>query len=144
MENKNKHRIRLEDVPRENNFKVPEGYFENFTSLLNKRLKEGEEGKSPTRRSFSGSRSILGLAAGLAFLALVSFTLIRFILNQNDNSGSPVIASNDSIQPKDYSNLGSPGDPSTEQIQDEVFYTDYMIDYLVAEDIDIGLIAEEL
>jgi hypothetical protein len=136
-------------MPKETHFKVPEDYFEGFSARLNERLKmEGTVETSVEIPIWRSVRSMLGIAAGFAFFAILSFSIISYILNKNDMGVKKEIALNDSIHQENFIN-GSEREESAdntymEEAMSEAYYEDYMIDYLVSEGIDIQLIAEEL
>ena len=149
MKNNDKHKIRLEEMPKETPFTVPEGYFEGFSAQLDARLQKENASKIPVESHlWRGVRSMLGIAAGFAFFVILSFTLIQYILNKNDVDTSRKIASKDSIRQEAFLN-GQGNEVITENINEdevlnETYYTDFMIDYLLSEGIDIQLITEEL
>ncbi len=150
MKRNDKYKIRLEEVPKETPFTVPEGYFEDFSARLNERLqKEDTPIEIPAEPTiWRGVRSMLGMAAGLAFFVILSFTIIRYILNQNDVNTNKEIAFNDSIRQEGSLN-GGENEVSTESVYNdeainEAYFTDYMMDYLISEGVDIQLLAEEL
>ncbi len=154
MTAKKTDRIGLEDIPKENPFRVPAGYFEDFTSRLNQR--KAEENPAPLRLRGMRRRAIrshLALAATILVLLAFSFATIRFLINKNDWSHKGKFtyaqAVEDDIENYDLdqlteiygTNLNLEQEPESKS--DSLSYTEAVITYLMNEDVDLSLLVDD-
>ena len=154
MAEKTDRKINLEDMSRDNPFKVPEHYFENFTVRMADKISQAEETKV-FRPTFGWMRPQYAVVA-LASIALVVSFGIYFInhasvkhlsikeisqnieysivseMDETELLGQLEEAENKSMMPAD----------SLNQTQQE--YSKQVIEYLSKEDIDINTIEDAL
>ena len=69
-------------------FSVPEGYFESFSGRLQERIRQEEASEVPVRRIGTSTRLRVAMAAAVVMVALISYSVIRFTLNNRETVGS--------------------------------------------------------
>ena len=150
--NKNK-KIRLEDIPKKNPYRVPDGYFESFNDRLNERLKTEE--KKPVRTLRLMLRSNLALAAAILTFALISYFSFRLItggslveagqsISYTEFLEEEIYRMDDALLLETYEQLEEQKESVETETSNEDELSDEIIEYLAAEDIDLSLIYEEL
>lgn len=149
MNRNKKNTIKLKDIPRQNNLSVPEGYFDSFEQRLMERIKENEAGKViPLRANrWSIFRSQIALAAGFIVFVVLSYVMINFILNKNSNESIEYAELLEYEMTKlDEAYLMDTYSEEQAEISSEenIDYSEAVIEYLASEDIDLDLIAENL
>ncbi len=143
-----KKRIRLEDIPNESPFRAPEGYFEDFTERLNRRIEEEAGERQETVRPWIRIRAQLALAASIIVFAVFSTFAVRFLIHGREaakpiNFAGVVEANIEGYDIDQISGLyteSMAGDTTTERSA----YTDAAINYLLDEDVDLSLLTENL
>ncbi|HDJ34150.1 MAG TPA: hypothetical protein ENF21_08675 [Bacteroidetes bacterium] len=146
MNNKNNTRRKLTDIPKENPFRVPEGYFDKLQDKIDKAVAIRQVTPDEKRGFFSLLRPQLALAAGFAGLVLLGYFAVKLILkpepetSQNDLAEYIEFHMDDFDESQIIDALGEqdPGIPELDYTDDEIIY------YLVTEDIDEITIMEEL
>jgi hypothetical protein len=154
MQPKKKHNIHLEDIEKKNNFNVPDGYFNNFSSRLKEKLKIIDPGDIRTpERSTLFSLNSLALAASVSGLIILLYTGIALLTNHQGRSkfGNEKIADvidfpncdiDDHMLFEIYSST-----PSYEQHnidKDENQIINAMIEYLLYTNADVSTLIQEL
>jgi len=81
--------MKLEDINKENIFKVPENYFKEFPGRLDKTMKED---KSPKSVPVFTIQNVLKMAAAAVFI-IFAIVGIRQLGNQKSNSPLDILAS---------------------------------------------------
>ncbi|MCF8379339.1 MAG: hypothetical protein K9H49_07165 [Bacteroidales bacterium] len=134
---------------RENSFVVPEGYFDTFSTRLNKRILLEQEAASEKKtfnlKSFLNHK--LAVAASLLIIITVSYFTVNIILNHNKTVSQNYAAYiENSIDDFDLALLADFYDEDEFTDQSDFFSEEDqdIIDFLISEDIDIELIIEEL
>ncbi|HYW95663.1 MAG TPA: hypothetical protein VE870_08755 [Bacteroidales bacterium] len=148
MPGRKPHKIRLEDIPKENPLKAPEGYFEDFTMRLHDRIAREEAQQTETGKPWwQTARSQMALAASLLLLAVFAYGIMRFIpferFSKNINYAEAVennLENYDIDLLSDYYDVNA----TPESTPEDTAYTTAVITYLVNEDVDLGLIMEDL
>lgn len=144
---------KLEEIENKNNFIVPDGYFDTFGSRLNERIKQAKPEASTHNvfRIFSSER--LALAASFIGLLILLFTGVKYLAGNNNFPGGQKIEMVEAIYYPAYiiddqmlfelysSTLSKPED---EKALESDEFTEAMIQYLVNNEIDLQLIAQEL
>lgn len=149
--NKNK-KIRLEDIPKKNPYRVPEGYFDSFNDRLRDKIQSEEE--KPVRNLRFMLRSNLALAAAILAFALISYFSFRLIsagridqetrnLTYTEFLEEEIFSLDEELLLDAYEQIDKTGS-GTEESQESEDYSEEIIQYLSAEDIDLSLIYEEL
>ncbi len=142
-------RIRLDQIPKDYPFKVPEGYFEDFTARLNQRISEEETLESlKIKRPVPVFRSRLALAAAILALAAFSVVAVRYILNRNILQESHLNYASIVEQNIENYDIGQLSDEYTENMKEDTLrnnsaYSDAVITYLINDDVDLGLLIED-
>ncbi len=99
--------MKLEDINKDNIFKVPDNYFENFPERLQKRIEETEERKkTPVIRL----RSIINMAAAAVILMFVIYGITQ--INDNSTSVDQILSE---ISSEDLVNYLVESDMSTDE-----------------------------
>lgn len=150
MSGNKKNKIYLKDIPKQNNFKVPDGYFDSFDRRLMEKIKENEKKETiqlPGNR-WSAFRSQIALAASLVVFVVISYVVINFILSNNLKQTDSIEYAellqyevsklDESYLMETYSKEQAEITPGEEDMD----YTEAIIEYLASEDIDLDLIAE--
>lgn len=78
------HQEKLKEHP----FGVPEGYFENFASRLQERIREEESSQVPVRRIPGGTKFRIAMAAAVVGLALISYSIFKVSSAGNGSNGN--------------------------------------------------------
>jgi hypothetical protein len=90
---------KLDDIPKENNFKVPENYFENLENKIAERI----ESEKPTKRisPFDIFKPYMYMAASVIVL---TFGLKGFLLLVDKKTDSPIskTKTEETIEPQEY------------------------------------------
>lgn len=142
-------------------FTVPDGYFESFAGRVQERINEEElsgakeqtiaaeqarhgKGKSvPVRRLLSSARYRVAMAAAIVGLALISYTVIRTVLNGenlNDSADIALLEQLNIIDDDVY--LMSFIEENMEVPSEEEAYVNQAIEYLAMADVEMDLIFE--
>jgi vacuolar-type H+-ATPase subunit F/Vma7 len=137
----------LNDIKKQNPFKVPENYFENLSERIMSQTSATEAGipkKSIVRRL----RPFLAMAASVALFALIGYTAIYYINNPHRRSSSSVAASDKYnsiyLNEIDISTLEENVADNETLIEIPEISRTEIIDYLISEDINILDIYEQL
>jgi hypothetical protein len=137
----------LNDIPKQNPFKVPENYFENLTDRIISQTSAIEtvpQKKSIVRRL----RPFLAVAASVALLALIGYTALYFIGNGQRRSSSEVAVSDKYssiyLNDIDITTLEENVAENETLIEIPEISKNEIIDYLISEDINILDIYEQL
>ena len=69
--------LNLDDIKKENNFKVPEGYFEDFPLRLQEKM-QYETPEKPRINVFRSLKAYVALAAVMLLFAVVSIAVVKF------------------------------------------------------------------
>jgi len=150
---KKKKYISIHDVPKENPFKVPDGYFESFENRLASRIREDSEKKTDSPKKISLWNSVrphLALAASIILFAMVSYSIIRLLVKPQEKISTEAYAQvlnyniediDDETLMETYSEVQSEASVKTDEDEE---YIEAVVDYLANEDIDLELIAQEL
>ena len=153
MSEQKKYDSGIKGIEKKNSFNVPEGYFENLSSRLQSRLALENESPGLLNRDRDIFRSRLAIAASFIGLIIITYAGIRYLLVE---PGSP---ETESIEIADVINYQI-NDFDDDLIYDLYAKTDMensdqndsgdekiinaMVEYLLVEDVDIQLIAQEL
>jgi len=99
--------MKLEDINKDNIFKVPDNYFENFPERLQKRIEETEQQKkTPVIRL----RPIINIAAAAVILMFVVYGITQ--INDNSTSVDQILSE---ISSEDLVNYLVESDMSTDE-----------------------------
>jgi hypothetical protein len=99
--------MKLEDINKDNIFKVPDNYFENFPERLQKRIEETEQQKkTPVIRL----RAIINVAAAAIILMFVIYGITQ--INDNSTSADQILSE---ISSDDLVNYLVESDMSTDE-----------------------------
>ncbi len=149
--NKNK-KFRLEDIPKKNPYQVPKRYFGSFNDRLMEKIRSEE--KKPVKTFRLILRSNLALAASLLAFALISYLGFSLITGGKIDANSQNLTYTEFLEEEIYSLDEELLLDAYEQIDNSVSesiengesedYSEEIIQYLSAEDIDLSLIYEEL
>ncbi len=129
---------------KENPFRVPGGYFESFPGRLKERIDALEEHSLPEQRTFRTGRFRIAMAAAVAGLALLSYTVIRMALPGTGDSGeftNLAILEQAEIFSSDYE-LAEYLDTGEEVLDEEEVYINQAMEYLAMNDVEMDLIFE--
>ena len=150
---KNEKKIKIDELPKDHPFDVPENYFEDFPDKMQQRLRAKSLPESGKRTTWFYLKPQLAMAASLLLFALISLFAVRYLLNdnrvfiQNEDQYSEMLETemDEHTLMKAYSEIMPVQQEYTsEAARDSIEYTNAMIDYLLSEDIDIDLIAEAI
>lgn len=146
---KNKKNMDFNDLPKENGFKVPEGYFENFPGKLKKRISEKTSTAMRQQRKNSFTNLFtnqLALAASLVAFALISYFSVHFILNIGIKEKKTIYSEvvENEIEDFDLELLIDIYSDGIFENNTDKDYESEIIDFLVAENIDLQSIVAEL
>ena len=145
MKGKDKNTNPFDSIPREEGFRVPEGYFESFEDRLKKKI-EAKQEKSTGKSRLGIFRSPLLLAASILGFALISYVFIGGLLKGKDQR---IYAETIDVGLYDfdidlleetYSTVSNAEEDNTDKLPDD----DEIIDFLIDQNIEIELIAEYL
>jgi len=149
INNIQEHMKHLEEIKKENPFKVPDGYFDSLTERMMKAVKESEEtsvyDESRAVRKIH-FRPFLALAAAIIGFAVITTIMVR-LLSEKDksffgNSENELYADlvSEEIDTYMLENEFS-GDEGSETSESSVS-TEAIINYLVLEDVELTDIYE--
>ena len=129
---------------KEHPFGVPEGYFENFASRLQERIREEESSQVPVRRMFTGTRFRIAMAAAVVGLALISYSIFRINATGNGANGNfPEMAFLEELQMFDDDRyLYDLIDEVEEEMNEEEAFAVQAIEYLALNDAEMVLLLE--
>ena len=136
----------LNEIPRENPFKVPENYFEDVNRKIISAaagIQPGESSKGTLRRL----RPMLAVAASIAAFIVLSYTALRIFRPETGSNLPDVLTAElkeSYLNDIDTQTLEQYTDPAflNESVSD--LTTNEIIDYLLVENIDINDIYERL
>jgi hypothetical protein len=109
---------RLEDIPKKQSFKVPDGYFEDLPMRIQARIQSGEK-KSSWLPDFS---FVLKLAVPIFLVGIISLAVFNKLSKQED-----VFASLDSVPATELLAYLESDDITTEEILENVSFTNAAI-----------------
>jgi hypothetical protein len=153
MSEHKKYKNGINNIEKKNNFSVPEGYFENFSSRLQLKLQEEKESKQVRHGIYRISGYQFALAASFIGLIIITYSGIKYLTGDQASSKTPALEIADIINYQihdiDDNLIYELYDETTLEDSDQKEMTDErilkeMIDYLVVSDIDLQLIAQEL
>ena len=129
---------------KEHPFGVPEGYFENFASRLQERIREEESSHVPVRRIVTGAKFRIAMAAAVVGLALISYSIIRINATGNGANGNfPEMAFLEELQMFDDDRyLYDLIDEMEEEMNEEEAFAVQAIEYLALNDAEMVLLFE--
>ena len=153
MSKQKKYNSGIKGIEKKNSFTVPDGYFENLSSRVQSRLLQ--ENESPRVQTWERNifRSKLALAASFIGLIIITYAGIRYL---SVESGSPEpeaieIADVINYQINDfeedmiynlYAETNMENADQDESGNEKIINA--MVEYLLVENVDIQLIAQEL
>jgi hypothetical protein len=150
MTEKRKNRINLNEIPKQNNFSVPNGYFDSFEQRLMEKIKGEDYGKviPLNTNRWSVFRSQVSLVASFIVFVVLSYMAINFILNKHSNENIEYAE----LLEYEMTNLDETylmETYSAEQAEistddENIDYTEAVIEYLASDNIDLNLIIENL
>jgi len=125
--------FKLEEFPRENMFKVPDGYFDELPGIIQERVTMKPE-TSNWREVFLTPAN--GWKAALAVAVIALLLVFSGVFNSNTYKGSvedilAEVSLEDLIEYVEYSDI------STEEILAELDFSDYEMNYLMGDDIQL-------
>lgn len=130
---------------KKNPFKVPEGYFENFTERVMQQI-ENETHLTPKISMWKTWRSSVAIAASIIVISIFSIGIYQFTKNPKTINTSiaaiPVAAdtaADEELSFVDENHIVDVIITNTPEIKVE---GDDIIEYLVDDDVDVNLIAE--
>jgi hypothetical protein len=153
MSEQKKYASGINGIEKKNNFSVPDGYFENFSSRLQVTIHREKETPRLQRAIKHIFRSRLAMAASFIGLIIIAYSGIKYIIRDQS------IPKTSAIEIADIINY------QINEIDDNLIYDLYaetslensgregsadeknlnaMVDYLLYTDVDIQLIAKEL
>ena len=136
----------LENIPRCNPFKIPEGYFDEVNRKI---ISEASAADKPSRRigAFHRLRPYLVAAASVSLFILLGYTAIRFFTTDKHHISKEMI-SDESLAPYlneiDIYALEQSAESIPVQEKMPEAGENELIDYLMFENIDINEIYEQL
>jgi hypothetical protein len=141
MDKERLHMDLWQDSLKQRPFSVPEGYFQGFAGRLQERILQEEERK-PVRRMGTSTRFRVAMAAALAGLALITYSVIRFTAPGESANGDfmnlALMEQLDLIDDDSYLiDLMEESDPNEEDA-----YATQVIEFLAINDVEIDLIFE--
>jgi len=151
MYSEENHNDDLKNMPKENPFKVPEGYFDTLTERIEEKIyTQPETEKKNVVRFLSSVKNQIALAAGFALFVIISYAIMHYVMK--GNTGEQVLNQQfaDIIESEigDYETsilIDAYIETQKEAIPNDIELPDEeMIEYLITEDIDIELIINEL
>lgn len=139
----------FEHIPDQNPFSVPDGYFENFTAKMEKKI-TSLPAEEPKKISFwRSARNQLALAAGFLIFVAISYAVMHFVMD-GDSANQPSATLYADILESEIENYDSymlmdaiENSDGTIESGEKDSYKDEMIEYLVNEDIDLEMIINE-
>ena len=145
-------KIKIENIPKDHQFDVPQGYFEGFPEKLKKRIQQEDIQKSRRGNVWLYIRPHIALAAGILLFAFISTFTIRFLLKDHDKIYSESIVYSEILENQldeftlmeAYSEMDVKQEVNSENNRETEAYTDAMIEFLLSEDVEFELITAEL
>jgi len=137
MKNQENKNTKIEDIPKDGMFNVPEGYFENFTGRVMQKVEALTPDTRPARTIPLKSRRVLLVAASIAGFIILSFAGYRALHIKHENN---LLSQADTYEIVDYyasdfeENILIGNLPETKPASETE--SDAMISYLVDEGID--------
>jgi len=140
----------LSKIKKENNFKVPENYFEEFSERLQKRIEE-ESGQDRKGKIISIIRPYIAYAASFAGLILV--TMIMYYYLKPDDSVAIALTEEEIYEEMAYYAYDLDENLLIDVLVNDTDYgiedddngeANAIIDYLLDENIDINIIEDAL
>ena len=138
MDKANNHKdlkkpLKLEDLPRENMFKVPDGYFDELPGIIQSRVSKKQAASHWWQIYFTPAN---GWKVALATAIVVLVLVFGGIFDRNDINGSmdqllADVSLEDLIEYVEYSNI------TTDEILAEVDLSEYELDFLMGDDIKL-------
>jgi hypothetical protein len=153
VEHKN-NKIKLEDIPKTNSFKVPEGYFDNFQSRMANRIIKETDRKHPKPVFIALKPRIIGVVT-LSVAALVIVGLIIF----SPKDQSIVFSESELAEIYQYSAINESSEidlikqlESTMQVNEQIDiftsknedFNTQALDYLSGDNVDINALIDAL
>jgi hypothetical protein len=89
MKKNQNNKTRLESLNRELPFSVPENYFDDFTVRLQERM-HAEKKTGLFRKTYEMIRPQLAIAAAIAAFAVIGYTTVTLIVNDNNKTDNVV------------------------------------------------------
>jgi hypothetical protein len=139
----------ISNIPGENPFSVPEGYFENFTDRLERRIEKLPK-PEPRKISFwKSSKNQLALVAGFLVFVAISYSVMHFVIDgsSTDQLSTTLYAEIIESEIENYDTYmlmeAIENIDEYKESGEEDSYKDEMIEYLVNEDIDMEMIINE-
>ena len=125
-------------------FGVPEGYFENFASRLQERIREEDASHVPVRRITSGAKFRIAMAAAVVGLALISYSIFKVTSVENgSNANYPEMALLEQLQVFDDDRyLYDLIDDVEEEMNEEEAFAVQAIEYLALHNAEMVLLFE--
>lgn len=125
-------------------FTVPEGYFESFSGRLQERIRQEEASRVPVHRIGTSTRLRVAMAAAVLFVAVVSYSIIRFAVHSRENgSGYPDMALLEELYVLDDDRiLMGIFENGEENMDEEEAFAAQAIEYLAINDVEMDLIFE--
>jgi hypothetical protein len=136
----------LNEIPRENPFKVPENYFEEANSRIIASITGTQPGVD-RRGTLLRLKPILLVAASVAGFILLSYTAMKIFLPERENNMPDIVTQEfqeSSLNDIDIQTLEQYTDPSFLNMSVSDLTTTEIIDYLLVGNIDINDIYERL
>jgi hypothetical protein len=138
---------KIDEITGKNPFKIPENYFEDVNRKIISST-SGAEDKSGKKGLYVRLRPYLSVAASVAVLVLLSYTIVKIFLPVNETSLIPEISmqefSESYLNDIDILTLEGSIDPSTLSVEVPDISKSEIIDYLILDNIDINEIYELL
>jgi len=129
---------------KEHPFGVPEGYFENFASRLQERIRAEEASHVPVRRMVNNARFRIAMAAAVVGLALISYSIFKVSSAENGSNGNfPEMALLEQLQVFDDDRyLYDLIVDANEEMDEEEAFAVQAIEYLAINDAELVLLFE--
>jgi len=154
MEEKNKN-TGQNKMPKENPFRVPDGYFENLGAEIEKKIQSQEEKPPKKIKLWAITRHQLALAAGIILFVIISSSVMHFILDRGPDDSFPTGHYADLIENgiEDYDTellineyietVDQEETPLVVESENEIS-NDEIIDFLLHENVELDMILNEL
>ena len=125
-------------------FGVPEGYFENFASRLQERIREEDASHVPVKRIAGGAKFRIAMAAAVVGLALISYSIFKVTSVENgSNANYPEMALLEQLQVFDDDRyLYDLIDDVDEEMNEEEAFAVQAIEYLALNNAEMVLLFE--
>jgi hypothetical protein len=142
MDNKRKIPDLQHESLKKQPFSVPDGYFESFSDSLQARIRE-EENTTPVRRITIFTRPRVAMAAAILSLALISYSILRFVVpNYGPSSPADVALIDEFYLMEDDDYLVEYMESEEEEMNDEEAFANQAMDYLAINDVEMILLLE--